>query len=164
MFPRHSWLKDSVKRKLVDFAWNRRFFYLPGACSFFLGEPGYKFRSTLFFYPERLFWSIVGSTSGEPGETGRGGAKKIKKSASFLFEASCSQRRRGRAHAYRWCWWGGKGEYRWEGSATASWAAWQPRGKGVTVKVRVSPNPNPFAGARRRLRLRVRARSEAAAA
>jgi len=32
--------------------------------------------------------------SGEPGETGRGGGrKKIKKSASFLFEVSCSQRR-----------------------------------------------------------------------
>jgi len=27
-----SWLQDTVKRKLIDFAWNRRFFYLPGAC------------------------------------------------------------------------------------------------------------------------------------
>ena len=35
-----SWLQDTLKRKLVDFAWNRRFFYLPGACSPFSGEPG----------------------------------------------------------------------------------------------------------------------------
>jgi len=32
-----SWLQDTVKRKLVDFAWNRRIFYLPGACSPFFG-------------------------------------------------------------------------------------------------------------------------------
>jgi len=32
-----SWLQDTLKRKLVDFAWNRRFFYLPGACSPFFG-------------------------------------------------------------------------------------------------------------------------------
>jgi len=32
-----SWLQDTFKRKLVDFAWNRRFFYLPGACSHFFG-------------------------------------------------------------------------------------------------------------------------------
>jgi len=30
-------LHDTLKRKLVDFAWNRRFFYLPGACSPFSG-------------------------------------------------------------------------------------------------------------------------------
>jgi len=33
----HSWLQDTLKRKLVDFAYNRRFFYLPGACSPFFG-------------------------------------------------------------------------------------------------------------------------------
>jgi len=27
---RRSWLQDTLKRKLVDFAWNRRFFCLPG--------------------------------------------------------------------------------------------------------------------------------------
>jgi len=32
-----SWPQDTLKRKLVDFAWNRQFFYLPGACSPFFG-------------------------------------------------------------------------------------------------------------------------------
>jgi len=32
-----SWLHNTFKRKLVDFAWNRRFFYLPGACLSFFG-------------------------------------------------------------------------------------------------------------------------------
>ena len=32
-----SWLQDTLKTKLVDFAWNRRFFYLPGACSPYFG-------------------------------------------------------------------------------------------------------------------------------
>ena len=32
-----SWLRDTLKRKLVDFASNRRFFYLPGACLPFFG-------------------------------------------------------------------------------------------------------------------------------
>ena len=35
-----SWLHDTLKRKLVDFAWIRRFFYLPSACSLFSGKPG----------------------------------------------------------------------------------------------------------------------------
>ena len=34
---RHSWLQDTLKRKLVDFAWHRRVFDLPGACSPFFG-------------------------------------------------------------------------------------------------------------------------------
>ena len=34
---RRSWLQDTVKRKLVDFAWNWRFFYLPGARLPFFG-------------------------------------------------------------------------------------------------------------------------------
>jgi len=33
-----SWLQDTLRRKLVDFAWNRRFFYLPGACSPFFAK------------------------------------------------------------------------------------------------------------------------------
>jgi len=32
-----SWLQDTVKRKLVNFAWKLRFFHLPGACSPFVG-------------------------------------------------------------------------------------------------------------------------------
>jgi len=63
------------------------FFYLPGACSiFFRVNPAKSFNQPDFFYPERLFWSIIGSNSGEPGETGRGGgAKKIKKIGEFPF-------------------------------------------------------------------------------
>jgi len=40
--PHRSWLQDTLKRKLVDFAWNRRFFYLPGACSPFFGSTRLK--------------------------------------------------------------------------------------------------------------------------
>jgi len=51
-----SWLQDTLKRKLVDFAWNRRFFYLPGGCSpFFRVNPANSFNQPNFFYPERLF-------------------------------------------------------------------------------------------------------------
>jgi len=51
-----SWLQDTLKRKLVDFAWNRRFFYLPGACSLFGGgNPAKSFNQPDFCYPERLF-------------------------------------------------------------------------------------------------------------
>jgi len=60
----------------------------------FLGvNPAKSFNQPNFFYPERLFLSIVGSTSGEPGETGRGEPKKNQKAGEFLFEVSCSQRR-----------------------------------------------------------------------
>jgi len=31
------WPQDTLKRKLVDFAWNRRFYYLPGAYLPFFG-------------------------------------------------------------------------------------------------------------------------------
>jgi len=61
--------------------------------AFFRVNPAKSFNQPNFFNPGRLFLSIVGSTTGEPGETGRGGAKKIEKSASFLFEVSRSQRR-----------------------------------------------------------------------
>jgi len=33
-----SWLQDTLKRKLFNSAWNRRYFYLPGACSPFFGS------------------------------------------------------------------------------------------------------------------------------
>ena len=44
-----SWLQDTVKRKLVDFALNRRFFYLPGACSPFFGSTRLKVSINLIF-------------------------------------------------------------------------------------------------------------------
>jgi len=59
-------------------------------------NPAKGFKQPDFFGPERLFWSIVGSTLAwdNPEKQERGGsAKEIKTSASFLFEVSCSQRR-----------------------------------------------------------------------
>ena len=51
-----SWLQHILKRKLVDFAWNRRFFLFTRRVLPFLGsQPSKKFQSTRFFYPERLF-------------------------------------------------------------------------------------------------------------
>jgi len=51
-----SWQQDTLKRKLVDFVWNRRFFYLPSACSpFFRVTPANGFNQPDFFYPARLF-------------------------------------------------------------------------------------------------------------
>jgi len=41
--------------------------------TFFRVNPAKRFNQPDFFYPGRLFLSIVGSTSGKPGETGRGG-------------------------------------------------------------------------------------------
>jgi len=41
--------------------------------AFFRVNPATSFNSTQFLYPERLFLSNVGSTSGKPGETGKGG-------------------------------------------------------------------------------------------
>jgi len=69
------------------------FLFTRRVLAFFRVNPAKSFDQPNLFYPERLFLSIIGSASGEPGETGRGGRKKIKKSASFLFEVSCSQRR-----------------------------------------------------------------------
>jgi len=104
-----SWLQDPLKRKLVDFAWNRRFFYLPGACSPFFGYT----RLIVLINPIFLSGAPVlinhpvslgltrgnrkgggGAKTKKKGEKGGGGrrGKKNEKSACFLFEASCSQR------------------------------------------------------------------------
>jgi len=82
-----SWLQDTLKRKLVDFAWNRRFFYLPDKClPFFRVNPAKSFNQRNIFYPERLFLSVVGSASGKSWETGRGGGvhKKSKNRRVFF--------------------------------------------------------------------------------
>jgi len=81
-----NWLQDTLKRKLVDFAWNRRFFYLPGAClPFFRVNLATSCNQPDLFYPGRLRLSIDGSTSGEPGETGTGGAPKKTKIRRVFF-------------------------------------------------------------------------------
>jgi len=62
------------------------FLFTRRVLAFFRVNPAKGFNQPDFFYPERLFWSIVGSTSGKPGETGRGGgAKKIKKNRLVFF-------------------------------------------------------------------------------
>jgi len=86
-----SWLHDTVKRKLVDFAWNRRLFYLPGACSPFFGSK--SFNQPDFFIRGACFDQSSDEPRVKPGKQEGGGSKKNKQSASFLFEISCSQRR-----------------------------------------------------------------------
>jgi len=53
----------------------------PARACLFSGKPGEKFQSTQFLKSGALVLLIVGSSSGKPGETGKGGggAKKIKK-------------------------------------------------------------------------------------
>jgi len=50
-----SWLQDTLKRKLVDFAWNWRFFYLAARASLCSGHPATSFNQAHFFNPGRLF-------------------------------------------------------------------------------------------------------------
>jgi len=52
------------------------FLFTRRVLAFFRVNPAQSFNQPDFFYPERLFLSIVGSTSGEPGETGTGGREK----------------------------------------------------------------------------------------
>jgi len=89
-----SWLQDTLKRKLVDFAWNRRFYYLPGACLPFFGLTRLKVLiNPIVFILSACFDQSSGQLRVNPGKQEGGGVKKIKKSACFLFEVSCSQRR-----------------------------------------------------------------------
>jgi len=51
-----SWLQDTLKRKLVDFAWNRRFFlFTRRVLAFFRVNPAKSFNLPDFFNQERLF-------------------------------------------------------------------------------------------------------------
>jgi len=75
-----------LKRKLVDFSSNRRFFYLPGACLPFSGKPGYSFLINPIFLSGALVLINRRVNSGEPGETGTGGAHKSnRKIGEFSF-------------------------------------------------------------------------------
>jgi len=69
------------------------FLFTRRVLAFFRVNPAKSFNQPNFLNLGRLFISIVVSSSGKPGETGRGDANKIEKSVSFLFEVSCSQRR-----------------------------------------------------------------------
>jgi len=83
---RRSWLQDTLKRKLVDFAWNRRFFYLPGACSpFFRVNSASSFNQPDFFIRSAcLIHRRVNLGLTRRNRKG-GGAKKIEKNGEFSF-------------------------------------------------------------------------------
>jgi len=81
---RLSWLQDTVKRKLVDFAWNRRFLYLPGACLPFFGETRLNVSIKPIFFNRSAYFD---PSSGQPRvNLGKqeGGARK-KKIGEFSF-------------------------------------------------------------------------------
>jgi len=61
------------------------FLFTQRVLAFFRVNPANIFNQLDFFYPERLFRSIIGSTSGEPGETGMGGGEKNQKIGEFSF-------------------------------------------------------------------------------
>jgi len=62
------------------------FLFTRRVLAFFRGNPAKSFNQPDFFYLERLFLSIVRSTSGKPGETGRGGGReKNQKVGEFSF-------------------------------------------------------------------------------
>jgi len=90
-----SWLQDTLKRKLVDFAWIRRLFlFTRRVLAFFRVNPAESFNQPDFFIRSACFDPSSGQPRVNPGkQEGGGDAKKFKKSASFLFEVSCSQRR-----------------------------------------------------------------------
>jgi len=89
-----SWLQDTLKRKLVDFAWNRRFFlFNRRVLAFFRVNPLKVLINPIVFIRSACFDQSSGQPRVTPGKQEGGGRKKIQKSASFLFEVSCSQRR-----------------------------------------------------------------------
>jgi len=74
-----SWLQDTLKRKFVDFAWNRRFFLFTRRVLAFLRiYPAEHFNQPDFFKPGRLFfisrWVNLGWTRGN--RKGGGGQKR----------------------------------------------------------------------------------------
>jgi len=88
-----SWLQDALIRKLAGFAWNRRFLYLPGACSPLFGSTRLKVAiNPILFIRSICFDQSSGQPRVNPGNQG-GGAQKNRTIGEFLFEVSCSQRR-----------------------------------------------------------------------
>jgi len=61
------------------------FLFTRRVLAFFRVNPAKSFNQPNFFYPERLFLSIVGSASGKPGATGTGGREKNRKIGEFSF-------------------------------------------------------------------------------
>jgi len=102
-FPR-SWLQNTVKRKLVNFEWNRRFFYLPRRVLAFFGYIRLKVViNPVYFIRSACFDQSSGQPRVNPGkqEGGGGGAKKNKKIGEFFFLVSCSKRRQQQPQSKR---------------------------------------------------------------
>jgi len=59
------------------------FLFTRRVLAFFRVNPANSFNQPIFLNPGRLFLSIVGSSSGKPGETGTGGRKKNRKIDEF---------------------------------------------------------------------------------
>jgi len=83
------WKDNSlISRQIGDFS------IYPARACLFSGKPGESFWINPIFLSGALVLINRRVNSGEPGETGTGGGcDKYEKSASFLFEVSCSQRR-----------------------------------------------------------------------
>jgi len=62
------------------------FLFTRRVLAFFRVTPAKSFNQPDFFYPECLFWSIIGSNSGESGKIGRGGREKNQKIGEFSFQ------------------------------------------------------------------------------
>jgi len=75
-----------LEKKLVDFAWNRQFFYLPGACSHFFGETRLTVSiKPIFFIQRACFHQSSGQSRVNPGKQEGGGRKKDQKIGEFYF-------------------------------------------------------------------------------
>jgi len=61
------------------------FLFTRRVLAFFRVNPAESFNQPNFFYPGRLFLSIVGSSLGKPGETGTGGRENNRKIGEFSF-------------------------------------------------------------------------------
>jgi len=84
--PHRSWLQDTLKRKLVDSAWNRRFFYLPGACLPFFGSTRLKVSiNPIFFIRGACFDQSSGQPRVNPGKQEGGRAHKNQNIGEFSF-------------------------------------------------------------------------------
>jgi len=97
---RRSWLQDTLNSKLVDFAWNRRFFYLPGACSPSFGLTRLNVLiNPIVFIRSACFDLSSGQPRVNPGKQEGGGGAKNQKNGEFSFrgilQPTTSQHARG---------------------------------------------------------------------
>jgi len=81
-----SWLQDTSNRKLVDFAWNRRFFYLPGACSPLFRSTRLKVSiNPIFYIRSACFDQSLGQPRVSPGKQGGGRGRTKSRNRRVFF-------------------------------------------------------------------------------